>query len=87
MSHRRGRRRRVQCHAGGGATSANLLEGAVQVGAGFGVDDQQPTAGLHEAGGQSLGAALVARGTRRIHAVDLPAALAKATFPDGAGGL
>ena len=35
--------------------------------------------------GVCLVAALVARGARRVHAVDLPAALAKAAFPAGAG--
>ena len=35
--------------------------------------------------GTCLVAALAARGARRIHAVDLPAPLAKAAFPEGAG--
>ena len=35
--------------------------------------------------GTPLVAALAARGARRIHAADLPAALAKAAFPEGAG--
>ena len=35
--------------------------------------------------GTPLVAALAARGAKRIHAVDLPAALTKATFPEGAG--